>query len=88
MIKIANQHPDQRFDAIVRSSKLTDTSKEYLDKFDVQLGNQLVCVLDTLIEDCELSLSDQGVLHGEDDADYLKGVGRQLNASGMSLRRR
>ena len=42
MIKIANQHPDQRFDAIIRSSKLVDANKEYLDKFQIQFGNQLV----------------------------------------------
>lgn len=44
MIKIANQHPDQRFDAIVRSSKLIDTNKDYLNKFQMQFGNQLVQV--------------------------------------------
>ena len=44
LIKIASQHPDQRFDAIVRSSKLIDTYKEYFDKFQIQFGSQLVQV--------------------------------------------
>lgn len=41
------------------------------------LPNQLICVLDTLIEDCNLSLSDQSVRYGEEETNYLKDVGEK-----------